>query len=295
MEKMFTTESLFDFPPASNPTEPIPPSDTTSATHQSAPAQFVKYEQAFDKFAAAQVAIQDVWDLGANDAVLSPAMMAPKPLSVFMTPQEAPADCYISPNELISSTSSTVRSNFSDLDYSPMYDNLDVTEAPNWDPLFPDAPAADTEEASSAIDLSSVEPQQQQSIGHAPVSEPLSASASPALSTASLSSPSLSQRRRSSSPKSSLRRGPNGNRVDDMGITIYSRKPRTMPLRPVEIPETADNATAKRARNTEAARRSRARKLERMAQLEDRVKQLVERNEQLEAEVQRLKALAGES
>ncbi|PRT55356.1 General control protein GCN4 [Wickerhamiella sorbophila] len=270
------TESLFDIPPSAPQAEPAPSNTLSPHSASAAAPQFAKYEQAFDKFAAAQVAIQDVWELGSTSAMLSPAMMAPKPLSAFMTPQELPADVYVSPAEIMSSSATTVRSNFSDLDYSPMYENPDVTEAPDWDPLFPDvAPAAaPQEDAHTNADELQCNP-----------------SASPQLSVAS---PQLSQRRRSSSPKTSIRRGPNGNRVDDMGITIYSRKPRTMPLRPVEIPETADTATAKRARNTEAARRSRARKLERMAQLEDRVKQLVDRNEELEAEVQRLKAIAGE-
>lgn len=270
------TESLFDIPPSAPQAEPTPSTTLSPHSASAAAPQFVKYEQAFDKFAAAQVAIQDVWEFGSTNAMLSPAMLAPKPLSAFMTPQELPADCYVSPTELMSSSATTVRSNFSDLDYSPMYENPDVTEAPDWDPLFPDvAPAPAPRE--EAVKAPAVELQ-------------CNPSASPALSE---SSPRFSQRR-SSSPKTSIRRGPNGNRIDDMGITIYSRKPRTLPLRPVEIPESADNATAKRARNTEAARRSRARKLERMGQLEERVKELVDRNEELEAEVQRLKAIVGE-
>lgn len=52
-----------------------------------------------------------------------------------------------------------------------------------------------------------------------------------------------------------------------------------------------DKALVKRARNTEAARRSRARKVERMHELEDKVERLMKRNNELEMEVLRLRLL----
>jgi hypothetical protein len=52
-----------------------------------------------------------------------------------------------------------------------------------------------------------------------------------------------------------------------------------------------DKALVKRARNTEAARRSRARKVERMHELEDKVERLIKRNNELEMEVLRLRLL----
>ncbi|OBA28350.1 Gcn4 basic Domain, leucine zipper complexed with AtfCREB site Dna, partial [Hanseniaspora valbyensis NRRL Y-1626] len=45
--------------------------------------------------------------------------------------------------------------------------------------------------------------------------------------------------------------------------------------------EISDPVEAKRAKNTEAARRSRARKMQRMNELEDRVSQLLKENELL--------------
>ncbi|ODV75014.1 amino acid starvation-responsive transcription factor GCN4 CYBJADRAFT_114644, partial [Cyberlindnera jadinii NRRL Y-1542] len=57
------------------------------------------------------------------------------------------------------------------------------------------------------------------------------------------------------------------------------------------VVDSSDPIAAKRARNTEAARRSRARKMERMSQLEDKVEELQEKNEALEQEVERLRAL----
>lgn len=78
--------------------------------------------------------------------------------------------------------------------------------------------------------------------------------------------------------------------LDHLGVVKYNRKQRLAPLTPV-IPESDDPIALKRARNTEAARRSRARKLQRMSQLEDRVEELLARNSELEMEIISLKSL----
>lgn len=83
------------------------------------------------------------------------------------------------------------------------------------------------------------------------------------------------------------------SRLDHLGVVAYNRKQRSIPLSPI-VPESSDPAALKRARNTEAARRSRARKLQRMKQLEDKVEELLSKNYQLENEVARLKKLVGE-
>ncbi|CAB4254075.1 similar to Saccharomyces cerevisiae YEL009C GCN4 Basic leucine zipper (bZIP) transcriptional activator of amino acid biosynthetic genes in response to amino acid starvation [Maudiozyma barnettii] len=80
------------------------------------------------------------------------------------------------------------------------------------------------------------------------------------------------------------------DKIDHLGVVAYNRKARTAPLTPV-ITASDDPVTLKRARNTEAARRSRARKLQRMNQLEDRVETLLSKNSELENEVARLKSL----
>lgn len=67
------------------------------------------------------------------------------------------------------------------------------------------------------------------------------------------------------------------SKVDHLGVVAYNRKNRSLPLTPV-IPESDDPAALKRARNTEAARRSRARKLQRMNQLEEKVEELLSRD-----------------
>lgn len=84
-----------------------------------------------------------------------------------------------------------------------------------------------------------------------------------------------------------------GVKVDHLGVVVYNRKVRSTPLTPV-IPISDDPVALKRARNTEAARRSRARKLQRMNQLEAKVEELLAKNASLELEVERLKKLLAE-
>jgi general control protein GCN4 len=102
-------------------------------------------------------------------------------------------------------------------------------------------------------------------------------------STADLSSPSDSDSKASS----------NGSK-DKLGCTPYTRKQRSNPLPPI-VPKSGDIASMKRARNTEAARRSRARKMERMSQLEDKCENLIKENESLKAQLESLKKLLSKS
>lgn len=79
-------------------------------------------------------------------------------------------------------------------------------------------------------------------------------------------------------------------KIDHLGCVSYSKKQRNQPLKPVVIPN-EDPVLMKRARNTEAARRSRARKMERMKQLETKVEILMDEKKSLADEVARLKSL----
>ncbi|CCF60658.1 hypothetical protein KAFR_0L00510 [Kazachstania africana CBS 2517] len=79
-------------------------------------------------------------------------------------------------------------------------------------------------------------------------------------------------------------------KVDHLGVVSYNRKARAAPLTPV-IADPSDPVALKRARNTEAARRSRARKLQRMNQLETKVENLISENSDLQNEVARLRSL----
>lgn len=83
-------------------------------------------------------------------------------------------------------------------------------------------------------------------------------------------------------------------KIDHLGIVTYNRKQKVNPLRPV-VPKSNDPVSIKRAKNTEAARRSRARKLQRMNQLEDKVEDLLNKNSSLELEILRLKTLLKEN
>ncbi|CAN6645454.1 general control transcription factor Gcn4p [Trichomonascus vanleenenianus] len=210
----------------------------------------------------------------------------------------------ISPKELMGSTTSTSSGDvMSDLGGSPLFDDADLGDVNSWESLFEEEHKPDPQSLMASITIqqqtaspmsslpSSVQssPQvallseQQQEPSSAPVALPV------ATSKAKVTKKAASSRKsRSSSP------APFGDKKDELGFTVYSRKPRSMPLTPVVIPETADQVAIKRARNTEAARRSRARKMERMGQLEERVKQLMSRNEALEKEVERLRALTRE-
>lgn len=79
-------------------------------------------------------------------------------------------------------------------------------------------------------------------------------------------------------------------KVNDLGCTPYARKQRNLPLPPV-VPKGDDLASVKRARNTEAARRSRARKMQRMSQLENKCEILLKENLDLKSQIESLKAL----
>lgn len=83
---------------------------------------------------------------------------------------------------------------------------------------------------------------------------------------------------------------PKKAKLDHLGVVKYSKKQRSQPLVPVKVTSN-DPVLLKRAKNTEAARRSRARKMERMLQLEDKVEELVRCNDSLNSEVLRLKEL----
>ncbi|WLF79623.1 General control protein [Lodderomyces elongisporus] len=80
-------------------------------------------------------------------------------------------------------------------------------------------------------------------------------------------------------------------RVDHLGCVAYSKKQRSQTLEPIDFSGIEDVSALKRAKNTEAARRSRARKMERMTQLENRVGELMAENDDLKKEVERLRAL----
>lgn len=88
----------------------------------------------------------------------------------------------------------------------------------------------------------------------------------------------------------SLKPSKSSTKMDHLGCVTYSKKHRSLPLPPLET-ESSDPVAMKRAKNTEAARRSRARKMERMSQLEDKVEILMGEKSELLLEVSRLREL----
>lgn len=76
-----------------------------------------------------------------------------------------------------------------------------------------------------------------------------------------------------------------------LNLTPYQPKQRKQALPDIHPSTISDPVEAKRAKNTEAARRSRARKMQRMGELEDRVSQLLQENEMLKQKLSQYEQL----
>lgn len=183
------------------------------------------------------------------------------------------------------------------LDDTPMFDELDfimdgskVNSRDDWVSLFKEEPVPDV--------AASIMPDQEENLedlfaddikesydDYVPVSkqvEQLETPATPVLRTPVIDGAVV--------PADSVNRVSKKSKVDHLGCVSYSKKQRSQPLKPIKI-DGEDPVAAKRARNTEAARRSRARKMERMNQLEDKVEALLLSKKDLQDEVDRLKAI----
>lgn len=268
--------------------------------------RFSKHESAFGGFAAMSQA-QEASALLPFSPMLTPKHDAVgefgKPGSA-VAPQQppqidplvanlTPATGTISPQELMGHSFGN-----DDFAASPIFDDADLGDCNNWESLFNDeaqpVPQQQQQPIKTEPELVSFPMSFAQTIdSFAPVS---SASVSPATSSVGLES--VGRESMSPGAENPLKRPRDGsespsfeNKKDQHGLTAYNRKPRQAPLSPIVVDEGADSVAVKRARNTEAARRSRARKMERMSQLEDRVDELLTRNKELEAEVERLRAM----
>lgn len=179
------------------------------------------------------------------------------------------------------------------LETSPIFDDVELEST--WKPLFSlnemEVPEPSFSSNSFATDIEPLPVQAE------PVNE-THCIPSPADSPNFTTSPICTKSKRSSSEAGfelaayPLKRSESisNSPKDADGIITYNRKQRSQPLSPIVV-ESDDPVVQKRARNTEAARRSRARKMERMNQLEDKVDALKQENIQLQEEVQRLRAL----
>lgn len=191
-----------------------------------------------------------------------------------------PSTGTISPKELIGNDM------FPDLgNASPLFEDADLGNIDSWESLFP-APV-DEEKASGKEQEPQTNPQIKQEPKEDEGATVTNSSRSSASASPAPSASNPKKRKKSASPDD---QSPKYNeKKDEMGFTIYSRKPRSTPLSPVVVPDGQDSVAVKRARNTEAARRSRARKMERMSQLEQKVSELLTRNAELERQIEELK------
>lgn len=180
-------------------------------------------------------------------------------------------------------------------DNSPLVDELDLGDMQSWDSLFEDAKVADDAKPRSfapqpqptIVDMTGAELVTDVDLNFDfSVLDQVKREPVDSLTPPGAAPPGSSPR---SVPRGGISKSVPKSKVDDLGITVYKRKPRSAPLKPVEVPHDGDEAGAKRAKNTEAARRSRARKLERMTQLEERIRLLMDENESLRAEVAALR------
>lgn len=191
----------------------------------------------------------------------------------------------ISPKDLMMDASAPPSASFTDLstpsfespgyfsqDTSPMFTEMEFPAGhEEWDPLFP---TNDTDAFSAAFDSTNLEV--------AATMPPPKASVPPE----SLAVPPSPVVKNTSSPAPSP--SPGSVRPSTVaGVNARHRKP----LPPVKFDST-DPVAMKRARNTEAARKSRARKLQRTDQLESRIAELEKSLEESQKREQYWKALA---
>lgn len=215
------------------------------------------------------------------------SMLSPQQIPTgIMAPKESMADAppgTISPKDLLMDASAPPSTSFTDLstpsfespgyfsqDTSPMF-ATDMELAPGheeWDSLFPTQDTFSTMPFDSAtLDITSAavsKPKQEEEVS---VSSPKARSPS--------SAPSPASSRPATKPSTVA------------GVNARQRKP----LPPIKF-DSGDPVAMKRARNTEAARKSRARKLERQDDMERRIAQLEKSLEEAEQREQYWKALA---
>lgn len=173
-----------------------------------------------------------------------------QPASAATTHLTSPLSFFDSPND--------------SYDTSPLFAPDDITQDGAWYSLFPDA-APDTEESSVSPPNPTLPVQGSPLIGNGYSDDDIVDVVG--------DSPSTSPRFRSTSA------GPNQRRSQTSGVRKRG------PLPPIVVEDPSDTVAMKRARNTLAARKSRAKKLERMEEMEIQI-------EELKAQVEHWKTIA---
>lgn len=191
----------------------------------------------------------------------------------------------VSPKDLMIDTSAPPSTSLTDLstpsfespglfsqDTSPMFSDLDLMAgSEDWAPLFP---TQELDVFSTAFD--SATPGVGVALAAEDVVEYKDVAAQPAVTIACISSPVQSPAPNKGARHSSV-----------AGVNARQKKP----LPAIKFDAT-DPVAAKRARNTEAARKSRARKLERQEDMEKRIAELEKSLEEAQQREQYWKALA---
>lgn len=237
-------------------------SDLSMMNDLNHPVPIVLGENVFDVFAQKQAGSLPFGTMAAHELAATELINSPVSTSSTLT---TPSTTTISPMELLNLVADDV---LSDDSSSPMIQELNL-DPTTWTSLF---------EMESSDDQVSIKAEPEERIS-------IKREAEESLSPSDQEDLEIPVKRQKTDSHGE------SQKIDRLGCVAYNRKQRSAPLIPVVIPETGDCAAIKRARNTEAARRSRARKMKRMNQLEHRVDDLLKRNEDLEAEVTRLRAL----
>lgn len=251
---------------------------------------FAKGEQFFENFSASQLTNMP-WNEDLNllltpqdeDSLILPSKSElpmqrhteiPSSFEVLLTPMSST----ISPQELLGGINIDANEKLM-FGGSPLFENTEIEDSNSWESLFNDV-APDHPPAKEST-LITTDP------SFTPVIKDEPSSPAP-LTSDSSESKSLKRKRQTSVDSSA---SSNDYKKDALGITAYNRKPRSIPLSPIVVDESAgDSVLVKRARNTAAARRSRARKLERMTQLEAKVEELISQKNTLLSENKKLKS-----
>lgn len=255
------------------------------------PSTYNEYGVQFADFVLTDM--HDFFDIPTNHLAdeLEPTMFSPQQFStpgltsVSDSVAGAPSGT-ISPKDLMMDASAPPSASITDLSTpsfeSPGYFSQDPSpmfatelEFPpgheEWDPLFP---TNDTDAFSAAFDSTAME------LAAAAMPPPKASvpPPSPAVRNTSISSPA---------PSPATTRGSTTKPSSVAGVNARQRKP----LPAIKV-DTSDPVAMKRARNTEAARKSRARKLQRTDDLENRIAELEKSLEESREREQYWKALA---
>ncbi|EFR01603.1 cross-pathway control protein A [Nannizzia gypsea CBS 118893] len=229
--------------------------------------------------------LSDTYDMQGSDSLAlngsqSLAFADATPLTV--SPQELLLDSSCPPSTSMTdlSTPSFESPGTFSHETSPLFSTADDLAADHdgWESLFPGDPLTALEEATKVPAPIPTQPTVQPTLPQDTASA--TASSSPAVRSRSFPTPSPRTSSRSSS-----------NRPSSVsGVTKRTREKH--PLPPIEV-DPSDPVAVKRAKNTEAARKSRQRKVELQEALERRIEELEAELEQAKQEAEHWKGVAG--